>query len=390
MPLLPNLLILFAITTALVFWLRNWLRTRRPGVRAMLLALLFLDLSLSIGPFETLTGLLSPAERLWGVFFVHVLCLAAAYWLVVFCMYLNNTDNVARRHARQRSVLLVITLALLAAFFLLGPVPEHLATVSSADGDKPFILPYLAVFTAYLGWSQLDVVMSSIKGWNARRWHLRWGVRLWVTGGAVGALYAVDRLLHAVLSIFDVRPPWPDYGTTGTGTLLLMFAIVLELTGIIITPLGTTWARLRAARQIRPLWGALIETAPDLRFTRNVDKLHARTTEIRDVLLGPLQPYLDPAVAARARTLGSEAGLVDDELTITTDAATIAVAIHSRRSGHQTAAPGTPLIISSPASTDPGDDAEWLVRMSRAFTESPVVATTVKEFTQRHDHESAH
>ena len=83
MPLLPNLLIVAAITTALGFWLRNWLRSRRPGVRAMLLSLLFLDVALCIGPFETLTGLLTPAERLWGAFFVHVLGLTAAYWLVV-------------------------------------------------------------------------------------------------------------------------------------------------------------------------------------------------------------------------------------------------------------------------------------------------------------------
>jgi len=98
-------------------------------------------------------------------------------------MYLTNSDDVARRLSRNRSVLLVAALVLLATFFLLGPVPENLPTVSSADGDKPFVLPYLAVFTGYLGWSQLDVVISTVKAWNAQLWNLRWGVRLWVAGG---------------------------------------------------------------------------------------------------------------------------------------------------------------------------------------------------------------
>src|SRR5262249_49537237 len=143
LPLLPNLSIVFAITVVLAFWVRNWLRTRRTGVLAMALSLLFLDLALAVGPFETLTGLLTPAETLWGVFVVPALGLVASYWLVVFCWYLNNPDDVAARYARRRVVILAVALVLLTAFFLLGPVPRQLPTVSSSYADVPFVLPYL-------------------------------------------------------------------------------------------------------------------------------------------------------------------------------------------------------------------------------------------------------
>lgn len=387
MALLPNLAIVFAITVVVVFWVRNWLRTRKPGVLAMVLSLLFLDLALSIGPFETLTGL-PLAVRLWGLFLTHALGLVASYWLVVFCWHLANTDEVPARNARRRVVVLVISLVLLTVFFLLGPVSQHLATVSSSDGDKPFVLPYWAVFTGYLGWSQVDVVISCRRGWNSPRWPMRWGVRLSITGASLGSLYALERLLFTVLATFGTQPPWQEIGTTGVGALLTLLSLVLELAGVSTIPVGNTLVRNRAAKQMKPLWEALIGVAPDLRFTQGINVLHRRTTEIRDVLLGPLQPYLDPAVAERAHTLGAEAGLTGDELTITADAATIAVALRYLRSGYEPDV-GTPLLISSPASPDPGDDAEWLIRMSRAFIESPVVATVQKEFTAHHEHNAA-
>ena len=56
MPLSANLVVVALITIVLAFWTASWRASRRPGARAMVLSLAFLDLALVIGPIETITG----------------------------------------------------------------------------------------------------------------------------------------------------------------------------------------------------------------------------------------------------------------------------------------------------------------------------------------------
>jgi hypothetical protein len=145
----------------------------------------------------------------------------AGYWLVIFC----RLD--ASLAARRELWLLAVALLVLFGLFLAGPVSEHLDTVSSAYGDKPFVLPYLVVFAAYLARVQVDVAVMS-----ARRWSVNWGARLRTVGAVVGALFCLHRALYTLSIMFGVQPPWPDYGATGVGNALLILAVVVQLAGI--------------------------------------------------------------------------------------------------------------------------------------------------------------
>lgn len=221
MPFLADLAVVVLVTVVLAGWIAAWRASRRPGALAMVLSLVFLDLALAIGPFETATGLLSRPATLWGAFGVHALTMIAGYWLVVFC------HDGAAGSSRRPLGLVLVALVVLFGLFLAGPVREHLETVSSAHGDQPFVLAYLVVFTVYLAAVEVEFAVTS-----ARQRHTGWGAWLRTVGAAVGAVFCLHRVLYTLLVMNGVRPPWPDYGASGVGTLLLVVAVVVQLAGI--------------------------------------------------------------------------------------------------------------------------------------------------------------
>ncbi|MBP2475662.1 hypothetical protein JOF53_004534 [Crossiella equi] len=383
-----HLLALAVVTTALVYWVLSWRRNPRAGVAAMCQALFWLDLALFIGFFQyQLVELLGVPALPQLV--QHLATLVAAYQLGSFTLHLHHEDEEVPRHLAPRRVLLGMAEICLVVFYLLGPLPQGIPVVNAQYGDVPWVFEYLVVFDLYLGWALLDVAMSSFR--HARHIpgrHLRRGVRLLGWGSVFGLLFVAHKLFYSVATVFTTLP-WAEHGAGGIGTFTVLVSVVTIISGVLVPPLGPRFTARRALRRIRPLWAALTEAAPELVFPRghrhSTGLLHNRVVEIQDVLIGPLQPYLLPQVAARAEALGREQGLTGDDLAAATEAAVITVALHAFTHDLPVRTE-TPVVFTRAGTGENDDEPPWLARVATAFTSSPIPHAVLNEVVAEHEH----
>lgn len=360
------------VTAALLFWLRSYRLTRKPGVRAMCWALALLDAAVLLG--GPITGVLDSDLGIpaLGQYLQHVCVLTSAFWLQVFCLHLTRPADETARRTRARAVLLVTALTGLTVFYVLGPVRSGLANVPSSAGDKPWVAQYLAMYGGYLGVAMADTVWMSRLASHVPRRFLRIGLRLLGAGGIAGLLYVVHRVGYSVAASLGITLPWNERGYTGPNTMLVLVAIALLMSGVMVPPLGARWEARKAAAEVDPLWIDVTALAPELVFAHRGDRLRRQITEIRDVLIGPLHPYLDPDAFHRVLNEAIRSGLSKSDAEPVAEAAVIAIAIDAKRR-ELPALTQTPLIIGGTA--DPGDDAEGerFVRIARAYVSSPFV-----------------
>ncbi|RJQ79633.1 DUF6545 domain-containing protein [Amycolatopsis panacis] len=140
-------------------------------------------------------------------------------------------------------------------------------------------------------------------------------------------------------------------------------------------------------RQLEPLWRDLTAFAPEVKFgTRSpyrtdiTDRIRQRLTEINDVLIGPLQPYLDPAVHAAALASAEQKaghGAAPDTAA-TAQAVTIATALISTEPVN----PNRPVVFTTPGTQDYRDEAAWYASVAAAYSHLTTTAKT--EEPRRH------
>jgi hypothetical protein len=129
----------------------------------------------------------------------------------------------------------------------------------------------------------------------------------------------------------------------------------------------------RALRQLRPLRGALLAAVPEAAHRAASggpagarSRLYWAVIEIRDAAL-VLRPYRD-----RREATVSAAGLAGDELAAAAEAAMLAGAVRARKAGQpvRPAAAGAGYV--PVAGGDLRSEAEWLVKVARAFSRLPL------------------
>jgi Family of unknown function (DUF6545) len=144
---------------------------------------------------------------------------------------------------------------------------------------------------------------------------------------------------------------------------------------------GRRVPRLAARRwlwQSRPLHTALrdvIEPDTDggrLPVTGVRARLHQQLIQIRSAQLA-LRPYQDPHTVIAADAAGRAAGLTGDDLAAVTEAAVTAAALRAQHSGTRRRPAMADTSWMHRPSPDLSSEAQWLARVSRAFTRSPVV-----------------
>lgn len=381
--------IMLSVTAALTFWVHSYRQSRKPGVRAMCLSLLLLDVAVFLGveggPVEAGIGVPALAQ-----FIQHVCVLTSAYWLQVFCLHLTRRPEEVSPLVRRRAITLAVALAGLGTFYVLGPLRSSLIFIPSLAGDHPWVPHYLSMYGGYLGLAMLDTFWMSRLASHVPRRFLRIGLRLLGAGSICGLLYVIHRLGYSFARAIGITLPWNENGALGPSLWLVTLAIVFLMTGVMAPPLGARWEARRAAAQLRPLWSAVTDVAPELVFHgRRCDRLRMQITEIRDVLIGPLHAYLDPQVLQHAQHRAEQDGLTEEDARAVAEAAVIAVALEAKRSGLP-ALTTTPVVISSDNDLDDATEGERLIRVAKAFTESPLVSAIVKEFTNPHDHAQQH
>ncbi|MFT7836948.1 hypothetical protein Q5530_12430 [Saccharothrix sp. BKS2] len=373
--------VLVVVTAAFWFWMSSYRHTRKPGVRAMCVALLLLDLGVLMGAISFAGRSFDLAtEALPLQFMQHVCILTAAFYLQMFCLHLTSDTTRVVRQARLRRFVLVAALLGLTAFYFLGPWQHGITEVHSAYGDRPWVTQYLAVYSAYFGWVLLDVLLMSRLARHISRPNLRLGLRLLGAGSVTGLLYVAWRFGFSVAAALGVPVP-PDSSEWSGSNPWMFLAVMLLMAGVLVPPIGVRLEARRTHAALHPLWSALTTMAPELVYGRRSrgDRLRIRVTEIRDVLIGPLHAYLDPEVTAEVRGRADDLGMPEHEARATAEAATIAVALEAKRRN-------LPPLTTAPVVIGETDDAAQLVRIADAFTGSDLVTAAVKEFQDHHDH----
>ena len=369
--------------TALAFWGVQWRQTRKTGVAAMCAALICLLVA------QVLGDLISPIYAVLHVpslahLLEHAAALSSAYWLRIFCLHLRYAEPEIAPRQRIRARQLQVALLGLVAFWALGPLSSGLPEISPNYGYPPLVQCYLLVFLTFLGLAMVDIYLSSRQARHVPRRWLRIGLRLLGTGSLFGLVYVAWRLAYSVSSTVGISLPLPDTDPDVTGpidgvcTYAAFIAVCLMTAGIMVPPLGTRWDARKAARQLRPLWTAMTAEVPELAFPqRRGTRLRAYVTEIRDILIGPLKPYLDANIGARARHLAQTAGLDRQAEEAAAEAAMIAAALRAHHH-HRSPARTSPM-IAIPDALDESADVDRLVRIATAFTTSDIVAAVLEE-----------
>jgi hypothetical protein len=175
-------------------------------------------------------------------------------------------------------------------------------------------------------------------------------------------------------------------------TLFAGIAVSMFFLGTTMPVWGPKLHRLRAYRQLRPLWHALCEAAPEVVLdpacSRRLDRwpirdldfrLYRRIIEIRDSRLA-LRPYLDQDVAVGARRLAQEAGLDGNALRATIEASVLADAIRAKADGRPAKAHPT---NDTSGGVDLAGELAWLTDVAKAFAGSPIVATVASSANRR-------
>lgn len=386
-------LAILGVAVACVFWGRSWARRRNPGALALFLCLLSLGVGMLIGAYyEWFAGLIRVPALTQVI--IHTAVLSCVFWLQVFTLHLGSSAETVGRKTRVRLAVLGACLLTLYVLYALGPLPQGLPVVNGSYGDRPFVLAYLTVFSATLAWAIGDIAWTTRFARHVPDRYLRLGLHFIRYGAICGLLFAVHKVAQTLATALGRPLPWLEYDQyTGVGTYLLSAGTFLSLTGFMLPSLGPRWERRRTWARLGPLWRALTEQAPELVFASDTggtaDRLRNRVTEIRDVIIGPLQPYLHPSAAEHARELGARQGLAGERLQAVVEAATIAVALRAKE--HDIPAPITETIVfNGPNAPDQGADAAWLAEVSTAFTTSPVVPAVVERFVEQEIDSAAH
>lgn len=323
---------------------------------------------------------------------VYSLLLALSASAHVMLAYWRHPPERARRTARRWMLVYGLLIACLVVLFMMGDTPvERRVDFDTYYATTPytveFVLLYLlALATAMVGQIWMCWRWAGVAG---RPW-LRRGLRL-IVAGAVGALcFSIAKTVAVAARWFGAD--W-DGLSTHVAPAFATLGLVISAVGYALPAWGEYLTRMRgradryhAYRDLYPLWDALRRATPaivpparipwwdlELRLTR-------RLAEINDGRLA-LRSHIDPHITAAALRLGRDAGLTGADLHAVVDAARLRTAMAAKAANHRFPqdAPGAQDTGTGQHGALGGADGvgelAWLVRVSRAFADSPVVAS---------------
>ncbi|WP_343244520.1 MAB_1171c family putative transporter [Streptomyces sp. SID11385] len=302
---------------------------------------------------------------------------ATAVLAVIFQLDLDAVE--ARGRIRRRLVLLAASVAAMTALFA---VEEAL--------HRPRVRAlYLLVFVSHLGFAAVDFFLQAVRqSRSARRTSVRVGLRIAAVGclfALVYVVYKVVRLVSTAAGVGLVHHTECSSLVSGTcafsvtapalAVLLIGFGVTLPAIAYPITHARRLRWEKRSLAALEPLWQDMTavmphivlgdaELADDAEFADESDYLlQRRVVEISDGVLA-LKPYRSRAVLESAERIYAAD---TDEGAAAIEAAIVKAAL----AASEASLPPVELAPPSPralAQTDLREEAEWLVRVARAYT----------------------
>ncbi|MGW6459708.1 MAB_1171c family putative transporter [Streptomyces sp. NPDC055078] len=314
----------------------------------------------------------------------------------VLIVYWQEPREAARVIVIRWTVAYGLVVVAMTALFWLGDAPvARYIDFETYYATEPAIAAFTLLCLAAQAIAMAGVVRACLR-WArlAEDPWLRRGLRLITTGAAFGI--GVSALRATAMAARWAGTDWDRLNTTASA-LCAMAGLTLGALGFALPAWAGRFARLRdrldsrrGHRALFPLWDALRTAAPTIVLPARIPwwhlqlRLTRRLAEINDGRLAVWQAT-DERVAARARSLGREAGLPPDELTAVVEAALLKGAIASARTPPHGPPPDTPPRPASASGAPEGmDELAWLTRVARAFADSPVVADAVRTAGPRH------
>lgn len=300
----------------------------------------------------------------------------------------NYERSQARRRIAVSTAVVIAVLVSMAVFFRLSN-PAHAGNHNFVHwyGSSGYFDAYLVIYLATYGVTNIEIARLCLRFARLMTpsW-LRTGLRTAAVGSVVSLVYVADRMTDVVVAHFGVDlaawDPLPEAGAS-IGSMLIMFGLTMQMWGPRASHLAQRYRRLRAYRQLRPLWEALYNRDPGIaldappfgldrwrampRVLRDVDyHVSRRVIEVRDGVLA-LQPYLDSAIALRAREAAARNGLPKDGIEAAGEAEGIWAALERSTRPDPERTPSAPVAMN----TTPEDlDAElvWLSTVAKHFS----------------------
>jgi hypothetical protein len=303
----------------------------------------------------------------------------------------NYEPHQARhRVAASTAAVAAVLIAMAVLFFLSNPVHAGNHNFVHWYGASAYFDAYLIIYLVTYAATNIEIARLCLRFARlmTRCW-LRTGLRTTAVGSFVSLVYAADRMTDVVVAHFGMNlTAWeavPQAGA-GVGSMLIMTGMTMPLWGPKASGLANRYRRLRAYRQLRPLWAALYARDPGIALDapapgiarwrtlpqrlRDLDyHVSRRVVEVRDGVLA-LHPYLDPDVTQHARENAAQLGLTGDELDAAIEAEQIRAALDaSALTDRRRTQPRQAAMNNAPADLD--SELAWLSAVSRHFNASP-------------------
>jgi hypothetical protein len=350
------------------------------AVRSMFLALVYLEIVFLLGfpPFYRAAYRLLGQVPSLPQLLQHAATMAMAHYIGLFALAVLNPEQPLadrRRALRRRRVVLLAFLGVLVLAYLLGPWRLRLTAVAGDGTRDATVLAYVVVTQTYPA-----VVLSGLiwLWWTNREIahaYLRAALRFIAAGSVFGLLFIIHKIGYFVTTTFGVTLPWRENGPTGLQALLLGPAVLCIVVGSSVPYLGQRlvrrYRRRRWYRQLQPLVAAVRQAPPNPGGRpRDADsRLLGAVVDIRDALIGPLQPFLRRDVYDISLRRSTAAGAPDAQARAIAEATCIAAALHRPQRDASVVPPPFNL------ADDLDAEAAWLARVSQAY----VTADEVRE-----------
>ncbi|GAA4964449.1 MAB_1171c family putative transporter [Kineococcus glutinatus] len=296
--------------------------------------------------------------------------------LATQCIFLLAAARARQRRAqlRRRVLVLLAALAVLVAVFSAAPAQDPAADYLLAYGTEPLVGVFITTFTAFLGWSLVDVQLAWSRLKHRTSGPLHTSLRTFALGAAFGLGYVALRLLGeaALFTGWDTVVAFTRVGCLALGSVAALLAVASVTWPAMRMRIHQlrTWVRARRQlQQLLPLWRDLADVAPEvaLEHPRSPIREAFDVLDVRWRLYRRVIEIHDARLALRAHALQ----LADAAATPhAAEAQRLAAAVTAARAGHHDGAPTASehsLGERAPVADDMDREAERLAQVAREY-----------------------